>query len=259
MFPLLSTILNADLKKGDTGKDVEWLQKLLALNPNFYPEGLVTGTFGPKTVKAVTNFQMEYGVIQTPFDVGAGRCGPKTRKRIKEIFGVTVTLTSTVTTTVDTPAQKWVAPIRNDKFKLTQTFLNPSPLYKITGHHPGVDYGTQGDTNVPLYFVTDGEVVESGLHRDFGNYFFFYIAPVDKTLAYFHLRDGAPLKGKYKGGVQCGVAGETGLAEGVHLHLECMKGRKTSADRRTLYTSFTALKLAAEDADTLIRTHWKIT
>lgn len=148
---------------------------------------------------------------------------------------------------------KWCAPIRTEKFKVTQKFLTPDPIYKITGHHPGTDYGTQGDVAVPLYFCADGEVIESGTHNAFGNYFFYYVPEVDRTFVYFHLKGAAPLKGKYKSGEQCGITGQTGMSKGVHLHLECIVGKKTSVDRARLFTSKDAMAAAAEDADTFIR------
>lgn len=148
----------------------------------------------------------------------------------------------------------WFTPIRSDKFKLTQKFLEPDAVtYPKTGHHPGADYGTQGADNVPLYFCADGEVIESGVHAQFGNYFLYYVSDVDRTFVYFHLREAAPAKGKYVGGKPCGITGNTGKSMGIHLHLECMKGRKTSAQRSALYTSKEALAAAAEDADAFIR------
>lgn len=149
----------------------------------------------------------------------------------------------------------WHAPIRADKFTVTQAFLAPDKAtYPKTGVHPGVDYGTQGATSVPLYFCADGEVIETGAdHPYFGNYFFYYVAEVDRTFVYFHLRDTLPTEGLHWAGEQCGIAGKTGLSHGIHLHLECMKGRKTSADRAKLYTSKTALTKAAEDADAFVR------
>lgn len=150
---------------------------------------------------------------------------------------------------------KWHPPIRADKFIVYQEFLAPDPeTYPKTGHHPGVDYRTKGEDNVPLYFCTDGEVIESGSHKQFGNYFFFYVPKADRTFVYFHLRDAAPRKGNYKGGEQCGVTGNTGLSTGIHLHLECIRGRVTSVDRGRLYISKDALISAAEDADVFIRT-----
>ena len=150
---------------------------------------------------------------------------------------------------------KWSIPIRVDKFICTRPFLEFNDVdYPKTKHHPGVDYGTQGDAKVPLYFCADGEVIESGFDQKFlGNYFFFYVPEVDRTFAYFHLPDTAPAKGQYKGGAQCGIAGKTGYSKGIHLHLECLKGKKTSANRSALYNSKKALIAAAEDADAFIR------
>lgn len=150
---------------------------------------------------------------------------------------------------------KWCAPIRVDKFAVTQKFLTPDAVnYPITGVHPGTDYGTAGADNVPLLFCADGEVIETGAnHKYFGNYFFYYIPEVDRTFVYFHLRDTLPTKGLHKAGEQCGITGKTGLSYGIHLHLECMKGRKTSTDRAALYKSKAALIAAAEDADVFIR------
>lgn len=154
----------------------------------------------------------------------------------------------------------WHAPIRADKFVVTQAFLAPDPVtYPKTGVHPGVDYGTQGATSVPLYFCADGEVIETGAnHQYFGNYFFYYVAEVDRTFVYFHLRDTLPTKGLHQVGEECGTAGKTGLSQGIHLHLECLKGRKTSVDRAKLYTSKAALIKAAEDADAFVRSRLSV-
>lgn len=151
---------------------------------------------------------------------------------------------------------KWSAPIRADKFIVTQKFLSEDKVnYPKTGHHPGTDYGTQGEDNVPLFFCADGEVIETGAnHKYFGNYFFYYVSEVDRTFVYFHLRDSLPTKGLHKTGEQCGIVGKTGLSFGIHLHLECIKGRKTSTDRANLYISKSSLVKVAEDADVFIRT-----
>lgn len=151
------------------------------------------------------------------------------------------------------PVIQWYAPIRKDKFRVTQKFLEPNELYKVTGHHPGVDYGTQGQDNVPLYYCSDGEVIESGYNNSCGNYFLYYVPSVDHTFAYFHLRDLAPAKGQCRAGEQCGITGQTGLSQGIHLHLECMKGRITFADRARVYTSKASIAENAEDADAFIR------
>jgi peptidoglycan hydrolase-like protein with peptidoglycan-binding domain len=41
--------------------------------------------FGPNTLKAVQKFQVKYG-IASPGMIGYGRCGPKTRLKLNELF-----------------------------------------------------------------------------------------------------------------------------------------------------------------------------
>lgn len=82
----ISAVFDTDLVKGDKGTDVTRLQTLLARDQSVYPEGLITGTYGDKTVAAVTRFQLKYKVIPNASAGGAGKCGPKTRAKLKDIF-----------------------------------------------------------------------------------------------------------------------------------------------------------------------------
>ncbi len=50
----------SNLSLNSRGVGVRKLQECLAGLPEIYPEGEITGTFGPKTKKAVSNFQKEY-------------------------------------------------------------------------------------------------------------------------------------------------------------------------------------------------------
>ncbi|HDZ54558.1 MAG TPA: hypothetical protein ENI19_02270 [Candidatus Nealsonbacteria bacterium] len=68
------------LQWGMTGEDVELLQEILKTDPEIYPEGLVTGYFGPLTYNAVKKFQRAAGIEQ------AGRVGPKTLSKINELL-----------------------------------------------------------------------------------------------------------------------------------------------------------------------------
>ncbi|MBI3588846.1 MAG: peptidoglycan-binding protein [Candidatus Liptonbacteria bacterium] len=68
------------LKQGSTGQDVKILQALLAANSDVYPEGLITGLYGPLTAKAVRKFQSKHGIEQ------AGVVGPKTLKKLNEFL-----------------------------------------------------------------------------------------------------------------------------------------------------------------------------
>src|SRR4029078_244485 len=49
------------LKQGDQGENVKTLQQLLAQDSSIYPEGKVTGFFGPLTPKAIKTFQKKRG------------------------------------------------------------------------------------------------------------------------------------------------------------------------------------------------------
>lgn len=70
-----------DLLLGNRGDEVTLLQTLLARDKAIYPEGLVTGFFGPATRQAVRKFQEKYGLP------AVGRVGPQTRAKLSEVFG----------------------------------------------------------------------------------------------------------------------------------------------------------------------------
>lgn len=82
-----SAIFMLPLYIGLQSEDVRRLQTLFATRPEIYPEGKITGYFGQLTKKAVQNFQLKYGVVDSEFDPGFGYVGPKTRIKLKEIFG----------------------------------------------------------------------------------------------------------------------------------------------------------------------------
>ncbi len=65
-------ILNRQLELGMSGSDVSALQTFLASDPSLYPQGLVTGYFGPLTKAAVINFQIRNSIS------AVGRVGPIT-------------------------------------------------------------------------------------------------------------------------------------------------------------------------------------
>lgn len=72
--------LTRQLREGMRGEDVKLLQEMLATDPEIYPEGLVTGYFGPMTKRAVHRFQSKAGIDQV------GQVGPQTLERINQIF-----------------------------------------------------------------------------------------------------------------------------------------------------------------------------
>ncbi|OHA89346.1 MAG: hypothetical protein A2653_01490 [Candidatus Zambryskibacteria bacterium RIFCSPHIGHO2_01_FULL_43_25] len=77
------------LSQGMSGDDVSALQITLAADPSVYPEGLVTGYFGPLTAQAVKKFQKKFGIEQVGF------VGPKTLKELnRELNRLAIVRTS---------------------------------------------------------------------------------------------------------------------------------------------------------------------
>lgn len=72
--------LTRTLSLGISGDDITELQKLLAEDPDLYPEGLVTGYFGPLTERAVRRLQERFGIDQV------GIVGPITRSTLNKLF-----------------------------------------------------------------------------------------------------------------------------------------------------------------------------
>jgi hypothetical protein len=94
-------LLTGQLDYGQTSTNVTNLQTFLASSPNIYPQGLVTGYFGPLTKSAVMNFQNAYGIAQV------GRVGPQTLAKINSMIssgealtGATVYGNSTIAPTI---------------------------------------------------------------------------------------------------------------------------------------------------------------
>ena len=73
---------------GARGEDVRRLQQFLAQFPDLYPEGLLTGYFGPFTESAVKKFQEKYGIVSSGASdtTGYGRIGPKTKSKLNELL-----------------------------------------------------------------------------------------------------------------------------------------------------------------------------
>ena len=100
---------SSTLEYGDSGKEVEHLQKCLAgLTDDIYPDKEVTGYFGAKTREAVINFQEKYAdEVLAPYNLtsGTGKVGPSTRKKLNEVCIIspaeTIPLEITITTSQD--------------------------------------------------------------------------------------------------------------------------------------------------------------
>lgn len=86
---LAQAAITSSLDRGATGPQVTELQTYLATNANIYPEGLITGYFGPLTQAAVQRFQAAQGIVSSgsPLTTGYGRVGPITMARLATLMG----------------------------------------------------------------------------------------------------------------------------------------------------------------------------
>ncbi|MES2014340.1 MAG: peptidoglycan-binding domain-containing protein [Patescibacteria group bacterium] len=75
-----ATALTSQMDVGSSGDDVTALQTFLATNSLVYPEGLVTGHYGPLTQTAVAQFQIAYGLP------AVGRVGPQTLAKLNSLI-----------------------------------------------------------------------------------------------------------------------------------------------------------------------------
>lgn len=79
-----SFVFTFGLYQGLQNNEVRNLQQVLKQDPTIYPEGLVTGYFGPATLMAVKRFQNKYN-IAFEGQPGYGYVGPKTREALNGI------------------------------------------------------------------------------------------------------------------------------------------------------------------------------
>ena len=79
-----------NLKFGDANNEVRNLQIALSKDPEIYPEGIISGWFGPLTKAAVIHFQEKYqDEILVPWGLtkGTGFVGPTTRNKLNQLYG----------------------------------------------------------------------------------------------------------------------------------------------------------------------------
>ena len=114
--------LTRALFRGSTGDDVKELQQFLASQfPDLYPEGLITGYFGPKTEIAVKKLQEQQGIE------AIGIVGPKTLSKLNQL------ITQGAGESGKVPVGLLTAPRLEEKISSTTPFI-PTPLVSITTH-----------------------------------------------------------------------------------------------------------------------------
>jgi len=178
-----------NLIKGARGEKVVELQDLLSLFPDVYPEGLVTGYFGPMTERAVKKFQEKYaGEILSSYGLseGTGFVGSTTRAKLNELALESVPA-PVIPVVLATPAEieeekkspvflylaekigqddaEIVAALLMGRgFSLTEEFIDEF----ITEYSPGYDADNDvtiiGDPEAPYYL----EITKNSLDRLYG-------------------------------------------------------------------------------------------
>jgi len=123
--------------------------------------------------------------------------------------------------------------------------------YNITGKygtnrgdhiHAGIDIGTQGTKNVPIYAVADGEVVavKTSTSGPRGRYVIVYHKALGITSLYQHCASvNVSVGTKVSRGQKIAVVGGSGYNSNtyyaLHCHLELANGKRTTADAVSRY------------------------
>ena len=107
-FLASAAVISIQLAKGMTGSEVSALQSFLAKDSSIYPEGLVTGFFGPLTEAAVIRYQTAHGISPV------GRVGPITLASINGTgsssdINAPITNSITVTPHVNSATVAWTS------------------------------------------------------------------------------------------------------------------------------------------------------
>lgn len=170
------TPISGQLKMGDTGASVSALQRFLASDPKIYPEGLVTGYYGPLTARAVSQFQIGYGLPPV------GNVGPFTLAMANGLINsglpIDVTmpaiLSSSVVTTNTSATVSWST---NETAK-GKVYYSTAPLILNEPDQAKAEVTMLGGNVIgDATYSTTKSVVISGLNRN--TLYYFMIESVD--------------------------------------------------------------------------------
>jgi len=170
------------VKDDETGGQVTELQKFLAQDTSVYPEGLITGYFGPMTEQAVRKWQAKHGIVSSgsPDTTGYGVVGPKTREVMRARCSSVVSVgTQTLLPTVGQVQQN--VDNLNQHITGIQEGLKTTPVMTVISPNGGEKWQQysqhsirwspdRGDGTVDAYldrlengkFINIGKVIEVG-------------------------------------------------------------------------------------------------
>lgn len=132
------------LQFGTTGEDVSLVQRWLAQDASVYPEGLVTGYFGPLTLSAVQEFQVKYGIVGEG-EPGYGVVGPRTRAKLLELYSGAPAATPQITAQLSPSTEQTLTPFTRglsvgmfgEDVRLLQQFLNKNSETQVAATGEG--------------------------------------------------------------------------------------------------------------------------
>lgn len=122
--PKLSHTLYRGVSDNSTGGEVTKLQMMLAEDQSVYPEGMITGYYGPLTEKAVQNWQIKQGIVSSgsPETTGHGVVGSLTRGKIVSVCQIIHQTISSSNTVQTKPLMPVVPPMMTFFATTTSTF-----------------------------------------------------------------------------------------------------------------------------------------
>lgn len=145
-----------NLKPGSEGDQVTLLQTLLAADASLYPEGKVTGFFGPMTRRALQRFQAQNGLDQVGF------VGPRTRSLLNGLLRSQFKSVEDISHDVDDETENEI------EHAISSITLPPLPTDGCT--IPGLPFATtspifQKDGKTKLIQTGNVFIFQSGKHK----------------------------------------------------------------------------------------------
>lgn len=120
--------------------------------------------------------------------------------------------------------------------------MRTHPITKVGRYHYGLDLGWIKYPGEPVYATHDATVIEESYNSSMGNHIVLKYTKGNNTIIniYMHLKARSLVKKGKKviQGQKLGYMGETGLADGVHLHFEywvCPKNYKYKSGEASKY------------------------
>ena len=181
-------VLSSELNPGARSDDVTALQTLLASDPTIYPEGTVSGFYGPKTTAAVKKFQAKYGLPTV------GRVGPATLAKINEVYGETSSAATPVTTPSASTQSQTTDQIQSQIQTIQQQIqaLTGAPVVTAV-FSAGLGKGDKNDSVKQLQQVLnsdpDTRIAESGVGSP-GNETLLFGVLTEKAIQKFQVKYG---------------------------------------------------------------------